>query len=242
VLRLGCRLAGRAADAVVVAKDGVAADFGRGVRVTAVRNYAAPIALPPRRHGPGPLTLVHAGAMGRARGWPALLEAMARLPAGDRLRLIGRFTDGSETAFHARAAALGLTARIESLPWLPHPEAMVRLAEADIALVLFQPGEENHRLALPHKLFDAMQAGLPVIAPGFAEEVAGILRAAGCGVLVDSADPAAIAGAVERLRDPRRRATLGAAGRAAAATRFGWAGEAARLVALYQRLAPLPPA
>ena len=241
-LRLACRLAGSAADAVVVAKDGLAGDFGPASRIVAVRNYAAPIALAPRRHGPGPLTLVHAGAMGRARGWPALLEAMARLPATDRLRLIGRFTDGSETAFHARAAALGLTARIESLPWLPHPEAMVRLAEADIALVLFQPGEENHRLALPHKLFDAMQAGLPVIAPAFAEEVAGIIRAAGCGVLVDSASAAAIAAAVEGLRDPARRTALGAAGRAAATGRFGWAGEAARLVALYQRLAPLPPA
>jgi glycosyltransferase involved in cell wall biosynthesis len=168
-----------------------------------------------------------------------LLDAMARLPAICRLRLIGRFTDGSEPAFLARAAALGLTPRIESLPWLPHPEAMARLAEADIALVLFQPGEENHRLALPHKLFDAMQAGLPVIAPAFAAEVAGILRAAGCGVLVDSTDPAAIAAAVESLRDPARRTALGAAGRQAAATRYGWDAEAARLVALYRRLAPL---
>jgi glycosyltransferase involved in cell wall biosynthesis len=180
--------------------------------------------------------------MGRARGWPALLEAMALGPPGDRLRLIGRFTDGSEPDFLARAAALGLSDRIERLPWLPHPEALALLAEADIALVLFQPGEENHRLALPHKLFDAMQAGLPVIAPAFAGEVAGIIREAGCGELVDSADPAAIAAAIGRLRDPVRRARLGAAGRQAAATRFGWPGEAARLVALYRRLAPLPAA
>jgi len=85
-----------------------------------------------------------------------------------------------------------------------------------------------------------MQAGLPVIAPAFAEEVAGILRDAGCGLLVDSADPAGIAAAVEALRDPARREALGAAGRQAAATRYGWEAEAARLVALYRRLAPLP--
>ncbi|WP_200306086.1 glycosyltransferase, partial [Paracraurococcus ruber] len=222
-LRLACRLAGRAADAVVVAKDGLAADYGVPGRTVAVRNYAMPVAVAPRRHGPGPLRLVHAGAMTRSRGWPQLLEAMALLPAADRLLLIGRFTDGSEPDFLARAAALGLAGRIERLPWLPHPEAMARLAGGDIALVLFQPGEENHRLALPHKLFDAMQAGLPVIAPAFAEEVAGILRAAGCGVLVDSADPAAIAAAAEALRDPAIRAALGEAGRQAAATRFGWA-------------------
>jgi len=44
------------------------------------------------------------------------------------------------------------------------------------------------------------------------------------------------------LRDPGRRAALGAAGRAAAGSRFGWDAEAARLVALYRDLAPLPPA
>jgi glycosyltransferase involved in cell wall biosynthesis len=241
-LRLGCRLAGLAADAVVVAKDGLAADFGVPARTVAVRNYALPVPLPPRRHAPGPLTLVHAGALGRSRGWPQMLAALALAPPGTRLRLIGRFTDGSEAEFHARAAALNLTHRIETLPWLPHAEALARVAEADIALVLFQAGEVNHRLALPHKLFDAMLAGLPVIAPDFATEVATVVREAGCGELVDTADPAAIAAAIARLAEPARRQALGEAGRHAAAARFSWAGEAARLVALYQRLAPPPPA
>ena len=105
--------------------------------------------------------------------------------------------------------------------------------------VLFQPGEENHRLALPHKLFDCMLAGLPVVAPAFAEEVAAVVREAGCGALVDSADPGAIAAAVAALGDPGRRAEMGEAGRLAALGRFGWAGEAARLVELYRDLAPL---
>ena len=236
-LRLLCRAAGRAADAVVVAKDGLAAEFPGAV---AVRNYALPVAIAPRRHRPGPPTLAHAGALGRSRGWPQLLEAMALAPPGTRLRLIGRFTDGSEPDFRARAAALGLAGRIEHLGWHPHPEALALLAEADIGLVLFQPGEENHRLALPHKLFDAMLAGLPVIAPAFAEEVAGIIQDAGCGLLVETADPAAIAGAIAALADPDLRARLGAAGRDAALTRYAWGAEAARLVGLYRRLAPLP--
>jgi glycosyltransferase involved in cell wall biosynthesis len=113
---------------------------------------------------------------------------------------------------------------------------MARLAECDIALVLFQPGEENHRLALPHKLFDAMQAGLPVIAPAFATEVADVVRTAGCGELIDTAAPAAIAAAIARLADPARRAALGEAGRRAALGRYAWAPEAARLVALYRGL------
>ncbi|MBV1796736.1 glycosyltransferase [Siccirubricoccus sp. G192] len=243
-LRLACRAAGRAADAVVVAKDGLDADFGggRATPIVAVRNYAMPVPVVPRRHAPGPLTLVHAGALGRSRGWPQMLEALALCPPGTRLRLIGRFTDGSGAAFTARAAALGLAGRIEQLAWMPHAEALARLAESDIGLVLFQPGEENHRLALPHKLFDCMLAGLPVIAPAFAEEVAAVLRDSGCGALVDTAAPAAIAAAIAGLADPARRAALGAAGRQAALTRYAWPGEAARLVALYHHLAPLPAA
>jgi glycosyltransferase involved in cell wall biosynthesis len=236
-----CRLMGRAADAVVVAKGGLDAPFA-GRPVVAVRNYA-PAPAPggaARRHGPGPVTLLHLGALGRARGWPQMLEALALCPPGTRLLLVGRFTDGSEPEFHARAAALGLGGRVEVTGWLPQDAALARAAEADIALVLFQRGEENHRLALPHKLFDAMAAGLPVIAPRFAEEVATVVRAAGCGVLVDEADPAAIAAAVAALAEPARRATLGGAGRRATQGLFSWDGEAARLVGLYRGLLARP--
>ena len=86
-----------------------------------------------------------------------------------------------------------------------------------------------------------MLAGLPVIAPAEAEEVAAVIQAAGCGALVDTADPAAIAAEVQRMADPVRRSVLGQAGRDAALARFAWAGEARRLVALYGRLTGFMP-
>lgn len=230
-----CRALGRAADAVVVAKDGLDGDFA-GARIVAVRNYAPAPECPPRAHAAGPVTLAHLGALGRARGWPQMLRALALCDPAARLLLIGRFTDGSENAFRARAAELGLSGRVELTGWLPQEAALARLRQADIALVLFQRGEENHRLALPHKLFDAMAAGLPVIAPAFAAEVAAVVRAAGCGLLVETGDAAAVAGAVAALADPARRAALGRAGWEAARGPFAWEGEAARLVALYRDL------
>ena len=239
-IRRACRLAAGRADAVVLAKDGLEGDFAGAPVIIAVRNYAGTARVTPRRHAPGPVTLLHLGALGRSRGALEMLEALALCPAGTALRLVGRFTDGSEPDFTARAAALGLSGRVQRHGWLPQDQALAEAARADIGLVLFQPGEENHRLALPHKLFDCMLAGLPVIAPAFATEVAAVLRQADCGLLVDSADPEAIATAVATLADPALRARLGANGRAAALDRFGWAGEAARLVALYRILAPLP--
>ncbi|PWS38791.1 hypothetical protein DFH01_05940 [Falsiroseomonas bella] len=239
-LRLLCRGLALGADAVVVAKDGLDDAFGGAARCTKVRNYAEDPGLPPRRHAPGPLRLLHLGALGAARGAFTMLDTLALLPGETRLVLIGRFTDGSEAAFDARAAALGLTQRIEKHGWLPREAALARAAECDIALVLFQPGVENHRLALPHKLFDAMLLGVPVIVPGFADEVAAVVADAACGLAVDTADPRAVAEAAQRLADPALRSAMGARGREAALTRFGWQAEAARLVALHGRLMRSP--
>ncbi|MCU0943951.1 MAG: glycosyltransferase [Rubritepida sp.] len=237
-LRAAMRGLARGADAVVLAKDGLAQDFPVGVRQVAVRNHAlVPEGLARRAHAPGPLTLLHLGAFGVKRGWPQLLAALSLAAPDTRLLVIGRFTDGSEDAFRAEAARLGLAARIEVAGWMPAEAALARAAaEADVNLILFQPGEENHRLALPHKLFDGMAVGLPAIAPGFAEGVAEILRDSEAGLLVDVTDPAAIAAAIAELADPARRAAMGEAGARAARGAWGWPAEAARLVALYREL------
>jgi glycosyltransferase involved in cell wall biosynthesis len=239
-LTLACRVLAAGADAVVVAKDGLDGAFGGRARCTPVRNYAADPGITPRVHAPGPLRLLHLGAFGAARGAFTVLDALAMLPAGTRLVLVGRFTDGSEPAFDARARALGVADRIERHGWLEREAALRVAAGGDIGLVLFQPGVENHRLALPHKLFDAMLCGLPVIVPGFAEEVSSVVAEAGCGIACDTADPAQVAAAIAALADPAFRAAAGARGRRAALTRFGWGAEAARLVALYGRLLAMP--
>jgi glycosyltransferase involved in cell wall biosynthesis len=240
LLHGACWLMGRAADAVVVAKDGLDAPFGGPARVVPVRNYALGD-VAPRLHAPGPVTLVHMGALSRARGSDQMLAALALCPPETRLCLIGRFTDGSEADFWAKAKALGLAGRIEALGWLSHEAALAAAARCDIALILFQPGAENHRLALPHKLFDAMLAGLPVIAPADGVEVAAVIGASRCGALVDASDPAAIAAEIGFLADSARRAAMGRAGREAALARFAWGAEAARLVALYGRLTGFMP-
>nr|WP_246602426.1 glycosyltransferase [Falsiroseomonas tokyonensis] len=238
-LRLLCRAVAGRADAVVVAKDGLAGDYGGEARCIPVRNYATPVAIAPRRHAPGPPKLLHLGALTASRGALLMPRLLAQLPQA-RLQLVGRFTDASEAAFRAEARRLGVAGRIESLGWMPREEALAVAAGCDIGLVLFQPGVENHRLALPHKLFDCMLAGLPVIVPDFATEVAAVVRDAGCGLAVDVTDPGAIAAAVEALADPAQRARLGASGRQAALSRYGWTAEAARLVRLYQRLTAPP--
>ena len=94
----------------------------------------------------------------------------------------------------------------------------------------------NYVDALPIKLFEYMAAGMPVIASDF-PVWREIVDDAGCGLLVDPRDPAAIAAAVNELMadEPRMRA-LGESGKQAVLNKYSWAAEADKLVKLYATL------
>jgi glycosyltransferase involved in cell wall biosynthesis len=167
-----------------------------------------------------------------------MLEAVV-LAADDRLCLhvLGAFSDDSRAAFDRRVSTLGLTKRIVIEGWLPFEEAFSRLLDADIGLILFQPGFENHVFASPHKLYDYMLAGLPVIAPIFAVEVSDVIRRYDCGLLVDPSDPADIAVALARLTtDPKLRRQMGCRGQTAVLEELNWERESLHLLDLYRRI------
>jgi glycosyltransferase involved in cell wall biosynthesis len=226
-------------DRIVFANPAIASDHpGAGVRGVLVQNFAPLRARPtgtPARHGAP--TMIHVGLMSRLRGWPQLLAVMTRLETPWRLRVIGTFNDGSEADFHATAARLGLAGRVRHDPWMAFDDMLVACAEADIGLVLFQPGTRNHVLAWPHKLFDYWLAGLPVIVPDFAEQAARLVREVSGGLAIDPSDPAAIAAAIDAMDESSRR-RMGEAGQAAVLTNYNWEQEAARLLAMYSALLP----
>ena len=104
-----------------------------------------------------------------------------------------------------------------------------------------QPTTLNHRLTTPNKLFEAMAAGVPVVAsdlPGMAD----IVRETGCGLLVDPTDPAAIAAALSAILDAPadERAAYGERGLAAAHETYNWESQMALLLAEYSRLTGKP--
>lgn len=247
-IRGAFRLMSRWTDAAVLATPVLAERFPAGpdrpprvlVRNLVPRHEAEtmPRASPDRA---GPLRLVALGAMGRLRGWPVALGALAR--AADptiRLEVIGPFTDGSAADFAATADRLGLGPRVAAIGPLPRSQALARAAEAHAALVLFAPGPANHEAALPHKLFEAMALGLPVVVAETCRPAAVLVRRTGCGLVVDSADPASVAAAFEALAaDPALRGRMGAAGQQALLADYAWEEDAARLAALHRRLARL---
>jgi glycosyltransferase involved in cell wall biosynthesis len=198
-----------------------------------VRRFHERLGLPLGR----PVVLYHGGLFPH-RGIEELIAAMDHLPDAE-LILMGY--GALEAELPARIAASGAPDRIHVLPAVPPSDLHDWVAAADIAAMPIQPSTLNHRLTTPNKLFEAMTAGVPIVAsdlPGMAT----IVRATNCGVLCDPTDPASIAAAVRRILDasPEERQAYGARGREAVRTTYNWAAQADLLFREYGRITGRP--
>ena len=114
------------------------------------------------------------------------------------------------------------------------PEQVARLlTDAGLALVTHSDRWENHRLALPNKLFHAVAAGVPVVATDVGE-LAAAVRRHGLGTLYRPGDAGGLVRAVEEAC--RRYPELVAAVRAAG-PELSWEHDAKVLLGVYERLA-----
>ena len=182
------------------------------------------------------IVLYH-GGLTRDRGIEELIAAIPDVPDA-QLVLLG-YGD-LETDLRRRAADPATDGRISLLPAVPPAELIEWVASADIVAMPIQPTTLNHRLTTPNKLFEAIAAGVPVVAsdlPGMAP----IVWATGCGVVVDPTDPMAIATAIREVLDgtPERRQAL-ADGIRAAQDEYHWERQMERLLAEYGRLTGRP--
>lgn len=185
-------------------------------------------------------TLIHQGVFGDVRGSWQLLEAMQivaqELPEA-RCIILGDYLYGDLDAYKRAIQERGLAEHLLPLGRVAYDAVPAYIAVSRIGLILFQPGLINHLLAMPHKLFDYMREGVPVIAPAFSREVKRIMEDARCGLVVDVTDPQSIAEAILRLlRDDAEAKALGQAGRAAVETKYNWQHDEAILLEAIARL------
>ena len=162
---------------------------------------------------------VHGAVLGYGSARPTVEAAIAASPAGARLHLLDAVDP-------------------DDLPdWI---------RTADVGVMPIQPSTLNHVLSTPNKLFECLAVGVPVVASDFdgmrrivMEDPDGSL-----GAVCDPTDPAAIARAIQALFSlpPDERDRLRARVLEAAHRTWNWESESAKLVALYERLAPTEPA
>ena len=131
--------------------------------------------------------------------------------------------------------------RVFVLPAVPPGELLQWSASADVMVMPIQPTTVNHRFTTPQKLFEAIAAGVPVVAsdlPGMAS----IVSRANAGILCDPTSPAAIAAAIRTILElgPDERARMRARILGVAHERYNWEAQVRTLFDVYRELAPAP--
>lgn len=191
----------------------------------------------------GPCALVHIGSLSEDRGGLFLLEIMRELAKTHpqvRLLSIGAFHSQTlREQFEARRRAWGLEERIQySEERVPYDELGAAISACQIGLLPGQISPKNLVSFVPTKLFEYLACGLPVVASDL-PSIRRFRAVADWGLLADPSDPAAHARAIGcLLDDPVAAQAKGAQARRAAEVHFNWAGEAEKLLALYERIAP----
>jgi glycosyltransferase involved in cell wall biosynthesis len=178
--------------------------------------------------------VLYQGNLMTERGIEESMEAILDVP-GAALVLLGY--GGSRDAYLAMAAEPRYRGRVHVLPPVPPTELLAWTASADALVMAIQPTTLNHRYTTPQKLWEAMAAGVPVVAsdlPGMAP----IVNTTGCGVVCDPTEPASIAAAIRKILEAPADARAAMRQRAldAARTTYNWESQVVVLHGLYDRL------
>ncbi|MGW1343318.1 glycosyltransferase [Kribbella sp. NPDC002412] len=208
---------------VITVSDGIArrlrerglADV-RVVRNTFPRADEVPAA-PDRPEG-----LLYAGRVGAGRDLPTVVAA-ARQLAPFRTVLMGSVDPNYRLDLGP----------VETVAERSIDEVDDTLRSYGISLVTLTNTCENHRLALPNKLFHAVRAGVPVVAADL-PEMRAVVTQYKLGTLYTPGDPASLTAAVRDLIDNY---PTYADGIRSSATDLNWEKDAATLVAAYAELA-----
>ena len=245
----------RAAAALVTVNDALAAELGRTYRprrTVVVHNCPARWDLP----GPRPdliraatgipaaakIALYH-GAFSAHRGLEQLAETLLR-PGLEGVNAVYLGYGSLRSKLDALATDPRFGGRVHVIAAVPPDELLPWVASADVAVMPIQASTLNHRLSTPNKLFEALAAGVPVVASDFSEMRRIVMGDPDgpLGALCRPDDVDDVARAIHSILDlPDAEAeALRARCLRAAHERWNWESEAAGLVELYRDLERVP--
>lgn len=181
------------ADAVLTVSEGIAERLGkwRSTPVAVVRNsFPLGEGTTAGELAERPKGVVYAGRIGAARDIETLLAATAAL--GLETLLMGN----ADREFLPHLHLTDATVRIE--PARPVDDVDEVLREVGISVVTLTDTCENHRLALPNKVFHAVRAGVPVVAADL-PELRRLVTKYGIGALYTPGDSESMQRALEQV-------------------------------------------
>ena len=185
------------------------------------------------------VTAVYIGGFDQARDLRTVIDA-ARLLRDrncDHLRIL--LVGGSRReigVLEKYASKTSLSVGMVSFrEWMDRQDAEKFVDDAQIGLVPHVKSAHTDS-TIPHKLFQYMARGLPVIASNCAP-LERIVGGSGCGLVYESGNAGSLAMCVEELyRDPNKRERMGNAGSRAVQMTYNWSTAAVNLLDLYDQL------
>lgn len=181
---------------------------------------------------PGPCRILFLGRLGKRKGVPELLDALASPALTTRDWTATLAGDGDLDGTRAHIGRVGLAERVALPGWLDGRESAALLAQADI-LVL-----PSHAENFPMSIIEALAAEVAVIATPVGA-TAELLQDGHAALFVPVGDAAALAAALACLiDDPARRHAIAAAGHAVFSKHLDIDALAVRLAALHRALLP----
>ncbi|MCL4296053.1 MAG: glycosyltransferase [Anaerolineae bacterium] len=185
--------------------------------------------------------LLFQGWLSLDRGLAELVRGMAHLPGSLHLVFMG-YGEEAKAVLAKIACEEKINDRIHFKETVSQAELLFWTASADAGIIPYQPVDLNHYLCSPNKLFEFIQAGLPVIAndlPFLRRVVAG----EDFGLVMPLADANSFAQAIQLMFQP----DLGGPGRfkknlLEKASKYSWQVEETKLLDLYATLPSRNPA
>lgn len=177
--------------------------------------------------------VVHTGEITNwGRSLTELVQALALLPDDMALALLGYGAAADD--LRRLAVSLGIGGRVVVIPPVQPELVPAAIQGASVAAALLRPDSWHIRATLPNKLFEAVAAGVPVVA----SNTFGLRRIVSryeLGLLCDPTDPAAVAAALRQILEPENQVKFRQRVQAAQ-TVINWQAEAAKLCAVYEGL------
>ena len=176
--------------------------------------------------------ILYQGGVQQGRGLERLARVAADVPNAYFVFIGGGRLDGS---LRRIVEELQLEQRVRFIPTVALAELPSYTASADIGVQPIENTCLNHYTTDSNKLFEYVQAGLPVVASDL-PEIRRVVREHDLGVLVPEGDSVALAAALRDLvGDEYKRRYFAAQSRKAASV-LNWGSQEHELLALYERV------
>ncbi|GCE31106.1 hypothetical protein KDA_65900 [Dictyobacter alpinus] len=171
------------------------------------------------------------------RGLDRLVRAAAYLEPENIIVMLGQNIGTTRAELEQLIMLQKVQAHVKILAPVPYAELATWTASADIGLTIIPLDyTRNMKLCLPNKLFEYIQAGLPVLSSPL-EAIRDILVSYNVGKVVRSMNPAEVGMAINSmLKDPDELACMRANALRAAKQDLCWERESLKLIDLYRTI------